>query len=129
MVNCHFRSNALKSFLNNVFDNLSSFYSNDFLDTIPNSEHQVGQAINFGITFNKFKPINGLQFAPTSCEVINVNNEDEVYYLWNSNDVFMCDAEDHPVNFQVVETPETVSNDVGNQFYGFQFQGYISVYI
>jgi len=102
MVNCHFRSNTIKSYWYKVFDNLSSFYSSNFLDTIPNAEHQVGQAINFGITFNKFKPINGLQFAPTSCEVINVNNEDEVYDLWNSNDDTMCNAEDHPVNFQVV---------------------------
>jgi len=129
MVNCHFRSNTIKSYWYKVFDNLSSFYSSNFLDTIPNAEHQVGQAINFGITFNKFKPINGLQFAPTSCEVINVNNEDEVYDLWNSNDDTMCNAEDHPVNFQVVETPETASNDVWNQFYGFKFLGNISVNI
>ena len=125
---CRFRSNDITSYLCD-FDNLSSFYKSiNFDETIDTAEHQVGQAINFGITFNDAVAINGLQFAPTSCEVINVNNEDEVYDLWNSNDDTMCNAEDHPVNFQVVETPESASN-VWNQFYGFQFLGNISVNI
>ena len=120
-----FGSNDIISYLYR-FDNLSSFYkSTNFDETIVTAEHQVGQAINFGITFNDAVAINGLQFAPISCEVINVNNEQEVYDLWDSSDDVMCNAENHPVNFQVLETPETASNDLLNQFYGFKYTGNI----
>ena len=52
---------------------------------------------------------------------MNVNNEDEVFELWNSSDDMMCDPEDHPVDFQVYQTPNT-----NNQFYGFQYAGNVS---
>ena len=121
---CWFRSNDIRSYLY-CFDYLSSFYKSiNFDETIVTAEHQVGQAINFGITFNDAVAINGLQFAPTSCEVINVNNEDEVYDLWNSSDDMMCNPEDHPVDFEVYQTP-----DSANQFFGFQYTGNISIII
>jgi len=65
-----------------------------------------------------------LQFAPTSCEVINVNNEEEVYDLWNSSDDMMCNPEEHPVDFEVYQTPDST-----NQFFGFQYTGNISIII
>ena len=121
---CRFRSNDITSYLCD-FDNLSSFYKSiNFDETIDTAEHQVGQAINFGITFNDAVAINGLQFAPTSCEVINVNNEEEVYDLWNSSDDMMCNPEDHPVDFEVYQTPDST-----NQFFGFQYTGNISIII
>ena len=119
-----FRSNGITSYLYR-FDNLSSFYKSvNFDETIVTAEHQVGQAINFGITFNDAVAINGLQFAPTSCEVINVNNEEEVYDLWNSSDDMMCNPEEHPVDFEVYQTPDST-----NQFFGFQYTGNISIII
>ena len=105
-----------------VFDNLSSFYNSIYFDeTIDTAEHQVGQSINFGITFNNAVSINGLQFAPTSCEVINGNDDAEVYNLWDSSDSVMCNPDDHPVDFEVYQTPM----DSGNQFFGFQYTGNI----
>ena len=56
---------------------------------------------------------------------MNVNNEDEVFELWNSSDDMMCDPEDHPVDFQVYQTPNTYPY---NQFYGFQYAGNVSYY-
>ena len=101
------------------FDILSSFFKSiNFDEEIASPEHQVGQAINFGVTFNNAVPINGLQFAPTSCEVINVNDESEIYPLWDSSDEMMCNG-DHPVNFEVFETP------ADSAFYGFQYTGTI----
>ena len=69
--------------------------------------------------FNNGNAITGLQFAPTSCEVVNVNNEDEVYQLWDSSEELMCDANTpHPVNFEVYQVPDT------KQFYGLTYQGF-----
>ena len=62
-----------------------------------------------------------LQFAPTSCEVINGNNDDEVYGLWDSSDETMCDPDNHPVDFEVYQTPVSA-----NQFYGLQYTGNIT---
>ena len=69
--------------------------------------------------FNNGNAITGLQFAPTSCEVVNVNNEDEVYQLWDSSEELMCDANTpHPVDFEVYQVPDT------KQFYGLTYQGF-----
>jgi hypothetical protein len=102
------------------FDVEMSFYKSiNFDQTIDTAEHQVGQSINFGITFNGGFSIHGLQFAPTSCEVINGNDDTEVYELWDSSDDMMCNPEDHPVDFEVYQTPS-----FANQFFGFQFTGF-----
>ena len=53
-----------------------------------------------------------------------MNNEDEVYDLWNSSDDMMCNPEDHPVDFEVYQTP-----DSANQFFGFQYTGNISIIV
>ena len=106
---------------NSVFDsNLKSFYNSVDFDEIQSADaqHQVGKPINFGVTFNNGNAISGLQFAPTSCEVVNVSNEEEVYPLWDSTEEMMCDENNpHPVNFEVYSVPET------NQFYGLTYQG------
>ena len=61
-----------------------------------------------------------MQFAPTSCEVVNVSNEEEVYPLWDLTEEMMCDENNpHPVNFEVYSVPETT------QFYGLTYQGMI----
>ena len=71
-----------------------------------------------GIKFNDGDPITGLQFAPTSCEVINVNNAEEVYDLWDSSEDMMCNSEDHPVNFEIITLPAPHF-----QMYAFQYTG------
>ena len=53
-----------------------------------------------------------------------MNNEDEVYDLWNSSDDMMCNPEDHPVDFEVYQTP-----DSANQFFGFKYTGNISTIV
>ena len=77
-----------------------------------------------GIKFNDGDPITGLQFAPTSCEVINVNNAEEVYDLWDSSEDMMCNSEDHPVNFEIITLPASHF-----QMYVFQYTGKIIVTI
>ena len=53
-----------------------------------------------------------------------MNNEEEVYDLWDSSDDMMCNPEDHPVDFEVYQTPNSA-----NQFFGFQYTGNISIII
>jgi len=105
------------------FDLSLSFYASSlFEDEIDSgaAEHQVGKPINFGITFNSGVPLNGLTFAPTSCEVVNVANSDEVFGLWNSMDDLICNSDDHPLDFAVHQSPSPTDK----QFYGLSYSGF-----
>lgn len=79
--------------------------------------HQVGKPVNFGI---EFQPVASLEFAVTSCEVVNALDTDQVFHLWDSTDELMCETDSHPVNFEMHQTP---SPD-GSQFFGFSYTGF-----
>ena len=69
--------------------------------------------------------MNNLLFAPSVCEVTNLANEDEKWKIWDSNYdgevTGMCDDAPHPLNFNIVESPET-----SEAFYGMTYTGKIS---
>ena len=116
------QSDDCKWILISFFINISSFFKSiDFNEKIVAPKQQVGRAVNFGVKFNDAVPNNRLNFAPKSCDVINVNNEEEVYHLWDSTDEMMCIAEQHPVNFEIIMTPYSK----GTATYGFQYTGNI----
>jgi len=103
------------------FDLSLSFYTSSlFEDETDSAEQNVGKPINFGVTFNSGFPLSGLTFAPTACEVVNVENSDEVYGLWESINDLMCNSADHPLNFVVHKSPSPTNN----QFYGLSYSGF-----
>jgi len=105
------------------FDVSMSFYtSGNFDEEQTTVQYQVGNQVNFGISFNGGSSITGLRFAPTTCEVVNVDDQDQVYSLWDSSDDSMCSAETpHPVDFNVSVSPNSESQFFGLQYKGFAF--------
>jgi hypothetical protein len=100
-----------------------SFYDNEFANELDSTSatHQVGKPVNFGITFNNGLQLSGLNFAPTSCEVVNTKDTSQVYSLFQNSlyqNQMMCTPEDHPVNFAVVKTPNE------SQFFGLSYTGF-----
>ena len=69
--------------------------------------------------------MNGLLFAPSVCEVINLADEDEKWKIWDSNYdeevAGMCDGTPNPLNFNIVESP--LASDQSGAFFGMTYTG------
>jgi len=108
------------------FDLSMSFYTSetfsDELDSADPFNHQVGKSVAFGVQFNHGQQLTGLNFAPTSCEVVNVDNPIQIYQLWDSTNTLMCDSADHPVDFTVQQTPN--AENLMKQFFGLSYTGF-----
>jgi len=109
------------------FDIDLSFFTTEYFDTEETAPtFQVGKQINFGITFNNRVAMNGLLFAPSVCEVINLADEDEKWKIWDSNYdeevAGMCDGTPNPLNFNIVESP--LASDQSGAFFGMTYTGF-----
>ena len=62
-------------------------------------------------------------FVPGNCEVINLENTEEFFQVWNSGaedeQAGMCDGNMNPVNFEILQSP----NDQ-KAFYGMAYRGF-----
>lgn len=70
-------------------------------------------------------PLKNLVFVPGNCEVINLENTEEFFQVWNSGyeneQAGMCDGNLNPVNFEILQSPNDESAFYGMAYRGFAF--------
>merc|ERR1712156_1223859 len=104
-----------------------SFYQSDLFENKAEDEpFMIGKPVNFGISFNGGVPLNNLVFVPGNCEVINLENEEEFFQVWNSGNQDelsgMCaPGAMNPVNFEILQNPSDEKAFYGMQYRGFAF--------
>ena len=124
-------------------ENISSFYESIKFETIlPNAKFQAGKFVNFGselfrpllatvpthfsVTFNRGKPLPNLLFVPTKCEVMNKENNSQIWQIWDSgygeDEMGTCDKSPSPVGFKMIRSPNN-QDSTSNAFYGMTYQG------
>ena len=78
------------------------------------------------VTFNGGKPLNNIAFVPGNCEVINLENEEQFFRVWDSGfeepSAGMCQDNPNPLGFTVLKAPTE-----SNAFYGLTYRGKILV--
>ena len=78
------------------------------------------------VTFNGGKPLNNIAFVPGNCEVINLENEEQFFRVWDSGfeepSAGMCQDNSNPLGFTVLQAPTE-----SNAFYGLTYRGKILV--
>lgn len=81
----------------------------------------IDDLILFSVSFNDGQALNNIVFAPSSCKVVNKENTEESFQIWDSNFAEtvpgMCDDTPNPVGFQIVQSPDDAA------FYGMNYNG------
>jgi len=76
------------------------------------------------VTFNGGKPLNNIAFVPGNCEVINLENEEQFFRVWDSGvedqSAGMCQDNFNPLGFTVLQEPTE-----SKAFYGLTYRGKI----
>ena len=76
------------------------------------------------VTFNGGKPLNNIAFVPGNCEVINLENEEQFFRVWDSGfeeqSAGMCQDNSNPLGFTVLQEPTE-----SKAFYGLTYRGKI----
>ena len=127
--------------------NLSFYESTKFETILPNAQFQAGKFVNFGseflsniiytrfssffnpflVTFNRGKPLPNLLFVPSKCEVMNRENEAQIWKIWDSgyeqDQIGTCNENPSPIGFEMISTPNN-PNSKSNAFYGMTYQGW-----
>ena len=79
----------------------------------------------FLVTFNGGVPLKNLVFVPGNCEVINLENDEEFFQVWNSGyeneEAAMCNGNLNPVSFEILQSPNEQSAFYGMAYRGFAF--------
>ena len=79
------------------------------------------------VTFNGGKPLNNIAFVPGNCEVINLENEEQFFRVWDSGfeepSAGMCQDNLNPLGFTVLQEPTE-----SKAFYGLTYRGKILMF-
>ena len=81
---------------------------------------------HISVTFNRGKPLPNLLFVPTKCEVMNKENNSQIWQIWDSGykeeEMGTCDKSPSPVGFKMISSPNN-QDSKSKAFYGMTYQG------